>query len=76
VKYQNRTKFGQAVITSITENSMLKNKLFNSYIRQDIALMEAPAFGQSIFEYAANSRGAFDYMNFAKEFVKNYGKKN
>jgi len=76
VKYQNRTKFGQAVITSIAENSMLKNKLFNSYIRQDIALMEAPAFGQSIFEYAAKSRGAFDYMNFAKEFVKNYGKKN
>ncbi len=74
VKYQTRTKFGQAVISNITQNDYLKNKLFNAYIRQDINLMEAPAFGQSIFEYAPKSRGAFDYFNFAKELVKNYGK--
>ncbi|HAN00074.1 MAG TPA: ParA family protein [Marinilabiliales bacterium] len=75
VKYQTRTKFGQAVISNIAQNNYLKNKLFNAYIRQDINLMEAPAFGQSVFEYAPASRGAFDYMNFAKEFVKRYGKK-
>lgn len=67
VKYRPRTKFGQAVVSNIAQNSLLKDKLFNSYIRQDIQLMEAPAFGQSIFEYAPKSRGAFDYMNFAKE---------
>lgn len=67
VKYRPRTKFGQAVVSNIAQNPLLKDKLFNSYIRQDIQLMEAPAFGQSIFEYASKSRGAFDYMNFAKE---------
>ncbi|MBI9068828.1 MAG: ParA family protein [Salinivirgaceae bacterium] len=75
VKYRPRTKFGQAVVSNIAQNSILKDKLFNSYIRQDIALMEAPAFGQSIFEYAPNSRGSFDYLNAAKEFISNYGEK-
>lgn len=75
VKYQARTKFGQAVISNIAQNSYLKERLFNAYVRQDINLMEAPAFGQSVFEYAPKSRGAFDYMNVAKEFVKRYGKK-
>ncbi|PKP10138.1 MAG: ParA family protein [Bacteroidetes bacterium HGW-Bacteroidetes-4] len=74
IKYQPRTKFGQAVLTNITENNLLKNKLFNAYIRQDIMLMEATAFGQSIFEYAPKSRGAFDYFTFAKELVANYEK--
>lgn len=72
VKYQSRTKFGKAVISNIAQNSFLKEKLFNNYIRQDIALMEAPAFGQSIFEYAPNSRGCFDYLNAAKEFIDRY----
>lgn len=74
IKYQPRTKFGQAVLTNIAENNRLKNKLFNAYIRQDIMLMEATAFGQSIFEYAPKSRGAFDYFTFAKELVAHYEK--
>jgi len=73
VKYQPRTKFGQAVVSNIVQDTNLKNKLFNSYIRQDISLMEAPAFGQSIFEYSPKSRGAFDYLTFAKELIKKDG---
>jgi len=69
VKYQPRTKFGQAVVSNIIQNQQLKNKVFNSYIRQDIQLMETTAFGQSVFEYAPKSRGAFDYINFAKELL-------
>lgn len=76
VKYQPRTKFGKAVVSNIAQNSILKDKLFNNYIRQDISLMEAPAFGQSVFEYAPNSRGCFDYLNAAKEFIKRYGKES
>ncbi|MGE4287594.1 MAG: ParA family protein [Salinivirgaceae bacterium] len=74
IKYQPRTKFGQAVLSNIAENNLLKEKLFNAYIRQDILLMEATAFGQSIFEYAPKSRGAFDYLTFAKELVAHYEK--
>lgn len=74
IKFQPRTKFAQAVVQSISENHGLHNKLFNAYIRQDISLMEAPAFSQSVFDYAPKSRGAFDYMTVAKEFLKRYGK--
>ena len=74
-KFAPRTKFAKAIISNIVANEQLKDKLFNSYIRQDISLMESPAFGQSVFEYAPRSRGARDYRNFANEFLKRYGKK-
>ncbi len=74
VKFQPRTKFGQAVVKNIAQNHNLDGKLFNGYIRQDISLMEAPAFGQNIFEYAPSSRGATDYLNIAKELILKYGK--
>ncbi len=73
IKYQTRTRFGQAVVTNIASNHALKDKLFDAYIRQDVSLMEAPAFGQSVFAYDPSSRGTFDYLNVAKEFIKKYG---
>lgn len=72
VKFQPRTKFAQAVVKNIAQNNNLTEKLFNGYIRQDISLMEAPAFGQSVFDYAPNSRGAHDYLTIAKELIKKY----
>jgi len=75
VRQAHRTKFSQAVHSNLKENDILKNKLFNTIIRQDIALMECTAFGQNIFEYAPKSRGAEDYDNLAKEIIKRYGKK-
>jgi len=74
-KFAPRTKFAKAIISNIIANESLKDKLFDSYIRQDISLMESPAFGQSVFEYAPKSRGSRDYRNFANEYLKKYGKK-
>jgi chromosome partitioning protein len=74
-KFAPRTKFAKAIISNILANDRLKDKLFDSYIRQDISLMESPAFGQTVFEYAPRSRGTRDYKNFANEFLKKYGKK-
>ncbi|HNV81073.1 MAG: ParA family protein [Tenuifilaceae bacterium] len=75
VKLAPRTKFSQAVISNLTNNQNFQGKLFNTYIRQDIALMESGAFKQTIFEYAPRSRGSHDYMDLAKEILKRYGKK-
>jgi chromosome partitioning protein len=75
VKLSPRTKFSQAVISSLSENENFTGKLFNTYIRQDISLMESGAFKQSVFDYAPRSRGADDYMDLAKEILKSYGKK-
>lgn len=44
-------------------------RTFQSRIRRNIRLAEAPSFGQSIFEYAPSSHGAEDYRSLAKEVL-------
>lgn len=42
---------------------------FKTRIRRNIRLAEAPSFGQSIFQYAADSNGAEDYRHLAAEIM-------
>lgn len=42
-------------------------RLFETRIRRNIRLAEAPSFGQSIFDYAPDSNGAEDYAALADE---------
>ena len=44
--------------------------LFRTPIRRNIRLAEAPSFGQSIFQYAADSNGAADYRELALELLE------
>jgi chromosome partitioning protein len=44
--------------------------IFQTHIRRNIKLAEAPSFGQSIFQYAPNSAGAADYSVLAEEVMK------
>ena len=47
-------------------------RLFETRVRRNIRLAEAPSFGQSIFQYAADSRGAEDYRALAGEVLAYY----
>src|SRR4051794_21498540 len=53
--------------TSTTSAPWADAKLFRTRIRRNIRLAECPSFGQSIFQYAPNSRGAEDYASLAAE---------
>lgn len=44
-------------------------KTFETRIRRNIRLAEAPSFGQSIFDYAPVSNGAEDYRQLAEEVL-------
>lgn len=44
-------------------------KFFDTRIRRNIRLAEAPSFGQPIFQYAAESNGAADYRALAEEVL-------
>ena len=44
-------------------------RIFESRIRRNIKLAEAPSFGQSIFDYAAKSPGALDYAALINEVI-------
>jgi chromosome partitioning protein len=43
--------------------------ILNSTIRNNIALAEAAALGQSIFDYEPNSKGAEDYKQLTQEVI-------
>jgi chromosome partitioning protein len=47
-------------------------RLFETRIRRNIRLAEAPSFGQSIFEYAGKSPGAEDYRALGGEVLAYY----
>ncbi|MCH2113527.1 MAG: AAA family ATPase [Pirellulales bacterium] len=46
--------------------------LFETRIRRNIRLAEAPSFEQSIFDYSAQSAGAEDYFGLATELISLY----
>jgi chromosome partitioning protein len=43
---------------------------FQTRIRRNVRLAEAPSFGKSIFQYAPDSHGAEDYRRLAEEIVR------
>lgn len=45
------------------------DKVFNTVIRVNTRLREAPSYGKTIFEYAINSSGAEDYFNLTNEVL-------
>lgn len=48
----------------------LPGKLFETLIRENVALQEAPSWGKTIFEYKSDSNGAKDYMKLTREILE------
>ncbi len=44
-------------------------RIFQTKVRRNIKLAEAPSFGQSIFDYAPKSAGAQDYASIIEEII-------
>lgn len=45
------------------------SKFFDTRVRRNVRLAEAPSFGKSIFEYSPDSNGAADYQALAEEVI-------
>lgn len=54
-----------------TIKTYFQDKVYDTKIRENIALAEAPSQGLDIFRYNPSSNGALDYMNLCKEILKN-----
>lgn len=76
--YDSGTKLAAEVSNDVKEfftdqrisNSVWKEAVnFETMIRRNIRLAEAPSFGQSIFDYAPSSNGAIDYTALADEVL-------
>lgn len=65
--HDSRKRLARAV--SDTIRAYFGDLVFDAVIRTNVALAEAPASGQTIFEYAPRSTGAEDYEALAKEVL-------
>ena len=48
--------------------------VFDTIIRRNTRLGEAPSYGESIIAYDATSKGAVNYLNLAQELLKKNSK--
>ncbi|WP_027185134.1 ParA family protein [Desulfovibrio inopinatus] len=71
-RYQKRKKLNREVIVKIRE--YFGDILFTTKIRDNIAVAEAPSFGQDIFRYSPHSNGALDYINLCREIAAQSGR--
>lgn len=65
--YDARTRLSRDVLEGLRER--FKETVFESVIRVNTSLREAPSFNQTIFEYSPMSRGALDYYQLTEEFL-------
>jgi len=77
--YDATTRLAQEVIRDVEEffaarpqkpSAWSEVRIFQTRIRRNIRLAEAPSFGQSIFHYAPQSPGAEDYRALADELLR------
>jgi len=65
--YDSRRVLNRDVVETIIKH--FDDKVFKTYIRDNISLAEAPAQRKDIFSYSPKSIGAEDYLNLAKEIM-------
>ncbi len=64
----NRRKMHKDVVEFLQIH--FRDMTFNTVIRENIALAEAPSFGKTIYDHNPSSNGAKDYKSLCKEILK------
>ncbi|MDZ4786689.1 MAG: ParA family protein, partial [bacterium] len=65
--HDGRKRLARAVYDTI--KAYFGDLVCKNVIRTNVSLAEAPASGQTIFEYAPDSTGAEDYLAFGEEII-------
>ena len=66
--YDSRLRLSNNVIEEVKMH--FGEIVFDTIIQRNVRLSEATGYGSSIIKYDANCRGAINYLNLAKEFIK------
>lgn len=70
-RYNGRAVISRDMLSNIAEAAaQLKTRLYSTPIRECVAVKEAQASQQDIFQYAPRSNAAADYAAFINEFLK------
>ena len=67
--YDSRLRLSNQVVDEVRTH--FEKMVFSTIISRNVRLSEAPSFGESISMYDATSKGAVNYLNFAREFLEN-----
>ncbi len=67
-QYDSRKVLNRDVAETI--KSYFGERVFKTYIRNNVALAEAPSTGKDIFRYDSKCNGAQDYLSLCKEIIK------
>lgn len=70
-RYDTRTRHSQEVVELLKER--FGKLVYNTVIRENIRIAEAPSFGQPIIAYDPHSRGAEDFRKLASEIIVQEG---
>lgn len=65
--YDSRLRLSNQVVDEVRKH--FQQMVFETIIQRNIKLSEAPSFGQPALLYDAESRGAVNYLNLAKELI-------
>lgn len=77
--YESGTRLAAEVAADVSDffeqraaqgDSWAQARTFETRIRRNIRLAEAPSFGQSIFQYSSQSHGAEDYRQLCREVLE------
>lgn len=69
--YDSRLRLSNQVVDEVRKH--FQQMVFETIIQRNIKLSEAPSFGQPALLYDAESRGAVNYLNLAKELIGKLG---
>ena len=66
--FDSRLRLSNQVVDEVRKH--FHSMVFETIIRRNIRLGEAPSYGESIIAYDATSKGAINYLNLAQELIK------
>ena len=72
--YDSRNNLSNDVSSELVEH--FGDRVYRTVIPRNVALAEAPSFGQSILKYDKNSRGSLAYLALAGEVLRREAKQN
>jgi chromosome partitioning protein len=68
--FDSRLRLSNQVVDEVRKH--FSSMVFDTIIRRNTRLGEAPSYGESIIAYDATSKGAINYLNLAQELIKKH----
>jgi chromosome partitioning protein len=72
--YDPRNNLSNDVSSELVEH--FGDRVYRTVIPRNVALAEAPSYGQSILKYSKNSRGSMAYLALAGEVLRRDAQRN